>query len=64
MELTNLIKLNATKSVIESLDTPKLVDVIESFSKKQFGQYGDDFMFAVQGLMIDIVKEINQRRKI
>lgn len=63
MELTNLLKLEASRSVVESVDTPKLVDVIQAFSTKQFGQYGDEFMFVLQGLMIDIVKEINNRRK-
>jgi hypothetical protein len=64
MQLTNLVKLNVTKSVIESLDTPKLVDVIEVFSQKQFGQYKDEFMSALQDLMIDIVKVINERKKL
>ncbi|MFA5037473.1 MAG: hypothetical protein WC479_09905 [Candidatus Izemoplasmatales bacterium] len=63
MELTNMLKVRASKSVMDSVDTPKLVDVIQSFSNKQFGQYGDEFMFALQGLMIEIVKEINNRRK-
>jgi hypothetical protein len=62
MDLPNLVKLKATKSVLGSLDTIKLVDVIEAFSIKQFGQYKDEFMSALQDLMIDIVKVINERK--
>jgi hypothetical protein len=62
MELTNLLKLKATKSVIESIDTVKLVDVIEAFSVKQFGQYKDGFMSTLQDLMIGIIKAINERK--
>lgn len=62
MEVAKIIKLNVTKNVMESLDVPKLVDVIEAFSGKQFGQYKDEFMSAIQDLMISIVKVINERK--
>ena len=63
MLITNLIKKNVTKSVIESVDVPKLIDVVEAFSEKQFGSYKNDFMFSLQELMVDLIQEISKRRK-
>jgi len=63
MQITNLIKKNVTKNVIESIDIPKLIDVVEVFSEKQFGSFKNDFMFSLQGLMVDLIKEISTRRK-
>ena len=63
MQITNLIKLNVTKNVMSTLDVPKIVDVLDIFSQKQFDRYSDEFLSALQDFLIDVVKVINERKK-
>ncbi len=61
MGILTWVKLKALKSALDSLSTKEIVDVIESFGKKEFGDKHEDYLDQLRLKMASVVFEIGKR---
>ena len=59
--LTDYIKIEAFNSAIKSIDTKKLVDILEDFGKKEFRGKKQEYLDGIRRKLAEIVYEIGQR---
>lgn len=61
MELLSWIKLRALVDFIDKVEAPKIVDLLEDFAKRYFGNKWKDSMKALQTKLAALVVEIQRR---
>jgi hypothetical protein len=59
--LINHLKLIALNSAINSMDEKELVDVLESFGKKEFGDKHKEYLLKLQYKLAGVVFEMSKR---
>jgi len=63
MGLLNQLKLWALVDFINKVDAPAIVDLLENFAHKYFGEKWKDSMRALQFKLANVVTEIQRRIK-
>ena len=61
MGLVNQLKFNEVRKAIRSIDTSKIVDLIDGWGKRYFGDLSKLFLEEVRLLLADIVIKIGEK---
>ena len=61
MALLNSLKLWALVDFIDKVEAPKIVDLLEAFAHKYFGEKWKESMRALQFKLANVVTEIQRR---
>lgn len=61
VNLINLVKIKVLISAMDSLSTKDIVDIMDEFGKKQFGDQKIKYFDVMSRKLIDIIVELNRR---